>query len=331
MELSQRIDLLERVGQYIVSSEPSWVEAQKRAYAENAWFIPEFVDYQARVMAENYFNREKLEKWTSSYSLEEVKSPRTTGIIMAGNIPMAGMHDLISVFISGHYQKIKTSSKDNVLIPHIVNKMMEWAPESAPYFEFADMLKKCDAYIATGSNNSSRYFEYYFSAYPHIIRKNRTSIAVLTGNESAEELEKLAEDVYLYFGLGCRNITKLYVPRGYDFLPLIEKWKKFNYLFEHHKYKHNYDYQLSLLILNNQYYMSDGSILLVENPSLFTAVSVVHYEFYSDLEALEATLKDNTDIQAVAGAGYLPFGSLQQPALDQYADGVDTLKFLQKL
>jgi len=332
MELSQRIDLLNRVGRYIRSSEESWKLAKQNAFIENAWFIPEFIDYQVNVIADNFLSENLLKAWAEKYNLEEINpSPKITGIIMAGNIPMTGIHDLISVFISGHYQKIKTSSKDNVLIPHIVEKMIEWEPAAARYFEFSDMLRNCDAYIATGSNNSSRYFEYYFSKFPHIIRKNRTSVAVLNGKETKEELEKLADDVYLYFGMGCRNITKLFVPEGYDFLPLIESWKKYHFLFEHHKYKNNYDYQLSLLILNNKYYMTDGTVLLVENPAIFTAVSVVNYEYYSNAGDLKSILNENPNLQAVAGQGYQKFGSLQQPSLDEYADGIDTLQFLQKL
>lgn len=148
------------------------------------------------------------------------------------------------------------------------------------------MLKGCDAYIATGSNNSSRYFEYYFNKYPHIIRKNRTSVAILTGTESADELEGLADDVYLYFGLGCRNITKIYVPEGYDFVPLLDSFRKYNFLAEHHKYKNNFDYNLALHLLNKKYYMSNGSLLLVEEPSLFSPISQLNYEFYSDADNL---------------------------------------------
>lgn len=331
MELSQRIELLAELGNYILEENNECTEIKERASAENAWFIPQFIDYQCNTIAKNYLNAQKLQKWVAPYNLQPVIHPKKIGIVMAGNIPMAGLHDLLSVFIAGHQQVIKLSSKDRILLPHLVKKLIEWNPLAAGYFNFAEILKGCDAYIATGSNNSARYFEYYFSKYPHIIRKNRTSVAILSGEETNEDLEKLADDVYLYFGLGCRNVTKLYVPEGYDFVPLIESWKKYNYLFDFHKYKSNYDYQLSLRILNNDFYMTDGAVLLQEHPSIFSAVSVVHYEFYTNPEKLTETLATNTDIQAITGNRFEKFGSLQQPQLTDFADGADTLKFLQAL
>ena len=162
--------------------------------------------------------------------------------------------------------------------------MAAWNEEVNDLISFSEMLKGCDAYIATGSNNSAGYFEYYFGKYPHIIRRNRTSVAILTGNETNEELEKLADDVYLYFGLGCRNVTKLYVPEGYDFIPLLTAFKKYNYLADHHKYKNNYDYNLAIHLLNKKFYMSNESLLLVEDASLFSPISQLNYEFYTDQE-----------------------------------------------
>jgi hypothetical protein len=256
-------------------------------------------------------------------------NPKTIGIIMAGNIPLAGMHDFISGFISGHHLIIKPSSKDAVLITAIINKLKEWEPSLS--ITIAEQLKNCDAYIATGSNNSARYFDYYFSKYPHIIRKNRTSAAILTGNETSEELTRLADDVYLYFGLGCRNVTKIYVPENYDFIPLLEAFKKYDWVFDNHKYKNNYDYQLAIMIINNIYYMTNSSILLKENKALFTAISLLHYEFCTDINEVKSSLENNPDIQCVVGEGFLPFGTAQTPALSDYADKADTLKFLLEL
>ncbi len=195
----------------------------------------------------------------------------------------------------------------------------------------AEMLKACDAYIATGSNNSSRYFEYYFSRYPHIIRKNRTSVSVLTGNETAAELEGLADDVYLYFGLGCRNVTKIYVPEQYDFVPLLEAFRKYTWMADHHKYKNNYDYNLAIHLLNKNYYMTNGSILLMEDPSLFSPISQLNYEFYGPNEDPAAKLAGNPDLQCLVGKGGISFGLSQQPSLNDYADGVDSLSFLSGL
>ena len=196
---------------------------------------------------------------------------------------------------------------------------------------FSEMLIGCDAYIATGSNNSSGYFEYYFGKYPHIIRRNRTSAAILTGQETNEELDKLADDVYLYFGLGCRNVTKLYVPEGYDFIPLLTVFKKYNYLADNHKYKNNYDYNLAIHLLNKKFYMSNESFLLVEEASLFSPISQLNYEYYSDPESLINSLKQNKDLQAIAGKNFIPFGDTQKPSLNDYADGVDTMAFLLRL
>jgi hypothetical protein len=216
-----------------------------------------------------------------------------------------------------------------VLIKHLVAKLVSYDKEVAGRVQFADMLKGCDAYIATGSNNSGRYFEYYFGKYPHIIRRNKTSVAVLTGQETKEELERLADDVHLYFGMGCRNVTKLYVPSGYDFVPLLNAFSKYNYLADHHKYKNNYDYNLALYILNKNYYMTNGSILLIEEPSVFSPISQLNFEFYDDRALLSSLLeKDTADIQCIVGKDYIPFGGAQNPGINDYADGVDTMGFL---
>ena len=196
---------------------------------------------------------------------------------------------------------------------------------------FQEMLKDCDAYIATGSNNSARYFEYYFSKYAHIIRRNRTSVALLDGSETIEELEQLADDVHLFFGMGCRNVTKIFVPKEYDFVPMLAAFKKYDYFKDHHKYKNNYDYYLALHILNGKFYMTNGSIVLVENPSIFSPISQLNYEFYPHKKAAEETLRSISDLQCAVGHRYIPFGEAQIPSLSDYADGIDTMKFLTEL
>lgn len=329
MNLQYRTGLLIRLGQYILSDSPEWSFAKERAGIENGWFIPGFVDTAVKNIALSFLQKEQLEKWVDAYQLPaENTAPRTIGIIMAGNIPLVGFHDFLCVFISGHKAVIKPSSKDQVLIKHLVEKMAEWDHQVSNLVEFSEMLKGCDAYIATGSNNSSRYFDYYFAKYPHIIRRNRTSVAVLTGNETKQELEKLADDVHLYFGLGCRNVTKLFVPEGYDFVPLLEAFKKYNYLTDQHKYKNNYDYNLALHLLNKKYYMTNGSILLIEDTAIFSPISQLNYEFYSGNDDLSAKLPAAQDLQCIAGKGFTPFGEGQCPSISDYADGVDTLKFL---
>jgi hypothetical protein len=233
--------------------------------------------------------------------------------------------------VSGHSVVIKTSSKDEVLIKHLIKKMYEWEITIQNTVSFAERLNGCDAYIATGSNNSGRYFDYYFGKYPHIIRRNRTSVGILDGTETPEELDALSDDMQLYFGLGCRNITQLFVPQNYDFLPLLNALRKYDYFMDYHKYKHNFDYHLALLIMGNRYYMSNDSVILTENASPFSPVSQVHYVFYEDRKLVDDGLQNNPDIQAITGHGYLPFGMAQSPTLMDYADGEDTMKFLRGL
>jgi len=332
MDLQQRIDLLAELGKYCQSDETPWRAAKQRAHLENGWFTTEFIDLAARQIAAEHLQKDKLQQWTAGYGLpEKNESPKTVGLIMAGNIPLVGFHDFLSLFVSGHRQRIKPSSRDEVLIRHLAGRLIAIEPEVATVVEFSERLNGCDAYIATGSNNSARYFDYYFGKYPHIIRRNRTSVAILTGHETTEELSRLADDVYQYFGLGCRNVTKLYAPENYDFVPLLEAFRRYNYLADLAKYKHNYDYQLTILLLNKKYYMSNESILLTENSSPFTPISLLHYEFYTPGQPPAATLTDNEDIQCIVGQDYTPFGKAQQPTLSDYADGVDTLAFLKAL
>ena len=334
MNLQYRIDLLTRLGQYILSDNEQWESAKERASRENGWFIPEFVELSVRNIALSFLQKDILEKWATSYQLQAFSPaspesmPKTIGLVMAGNIPLVGFHDFLCVFISGHKAVIKPSSKDQVLIKHLVEKLGKWDDEVKTLATFSEMLKGCDAYIATGSNNSSRYFDYYFGKYPNIIRRNRTSVAVITGKESNEELEKLADDVYQYFGLGCRNVTKIYVPANYDFIPLLEAFRKYNYLADHHKYKNNYDYNLALHLLNKKYYMTNDSILLIEDPVIFSPISQLNYEFYNGNDDLTAKLPAAQDLQCVVGKIFTPFGGAQSPSIGDYADGVDTLKFL---
>ncbi|MEJ7769230.1 MAG: acyl-CoA reductase [Chitinophagaceae bacterium] len=332
MNLQQRIDLLIRLGQYILNNDAEWLEAKERASRQNNWFTSSFVEQASENIATNYLNEEKLQSFTASYEVPGVStSPVDVGLVMAGNIPLVGFHDLACIFLCGHQSMIKVSSKDEMLVKHLVEKMGEWNPEVYQAISFAAILKGCHAYIATGSNNSARYFEYYFSKYPHIIRRNKTSVAILTGSEPATALEALADDVHLYFGLGCRSVTKIFVPTNYDFVPLLSAFKKFGYFGDHHKYKNNYDYQLAIHLINHKYYMTNGSVLLSENPSFFSPISQLNYEYYTDRAFVENMVEMDVNIQCVMGIGHLPFGTSQSPALNDFADGVDTMKFLLSL
>ncbi|MBS1610417.1 MAG: acyl-CoA reductase [Bacteroidetes bacterium] len=329
MNLQHRIDLLVQLGSYILSDQESWKQAKDIAGRKNSWFIPSFIDLATKKIAEQFLNREILNDWVNKYNIpQENLNPKNVGVIMAGNIPLAGFHDFLCVFITGNKITSKLSSKDEILLEHLATKLIEWEPSLQSDIIFADMLKGCDAYIATGSNNTSRYFEFYFGKYPNIIRRNRTSVAILNGKESKEDFDKLADDVYLYFGLGCRNVTKLFIPAGYDFVPLLNAFNKYNYLAENHKYKNNYDYNLALLILNKQLYMSNESILLTEDKSIFSPISRLNYEYYTSKETAEKELSGNNDLQCIVGSGHIAFGQAQYPSINDFADGVNTIEFL---
>jgi hypothetical protein len=329
MRVEKRIKLLEKLGEYMLSNAEAWDNCKYRAENVNSWFTREFIDLSVAAIATQFLDAQKLQHFAQKYSVpEELTVPKTVGIVMAGNIPLVGFHDFLCVFLSGHRARIKSSSKDPILLPHLTDKLIEWEPELVEDIVFSEMLKNCDAYIATGSNNTARYFDFYFSRYPHIIRRNRSSVAVLTGHESATDLEALSDAINLYFGLGCRNVTKLYVPEGYNFEPLVRSLDKYRHFIDHNKYHNNYDYQLAIALIDHRYYMTNGSVLLIENGNIFSPISQLNYELYADRESLIADLSTNDDIQCITGNGLLPFGQTQQPSLTDYADKIDTMEFL---
>jgi hypothetical protein len=328
MNLHKRISLLVRLGEYIKSDENSFNEIKEQAYLYNRWFTTAFTGYAGKVFGEQVLAQDTLEDFANTYAIPDYHQvPKTIGLVMAGNIPMVGLHDMVCIFLSGHRQMIKFSSKDSILMKHLAEKLIAWEPDVAEYILWNDLLKDCDAYIATGSDNSSRYFEAYFSKYPHIIRKNRTSIAILTGHEDDDELAKLADDVHIYFGLGCRNVTQLFVPENYNFEALLNHFRRYNYFKDHEKYRNNFDYQLTIAIMNNRFYMSNDSIVLLENENPFSPISQVHYQFYTNLEDVPGKL-DMNKIQCIAGQGFTPFGKVQSPEIGDFPDGIDTMQFL---
>ena len=331
MNLQHRINLFAELGEYLKKNDSEWKDLKEIAFNHNPWFTTSFIDHATHQIVDHYLKKEKLEEWVKHYHLDDNVQSKNVGIVMAGNIPMVGFHDMLSVFISGHAQTIKLSSKDDILLKHLIKKLYSFDVEIQNTIAIAEMLKGCDAYIATGSNQSARHFEQYFAKYPHLVRNNKTSVAILSGNETVLELEKLSDDIHLYFGLGCRNVTKLFVPRGYDFIPLLASFNKYAGLRDQNKYANNYDYQLSILLLNNVFYMTSGSILLVENENLFSPISVVHYEYYDDVKKLKNDLSVQQDIQCISGTDFTAFGEAQQPGLFAYADGVDTMQFLLSL
>lgn len=327
--LATRIEILTRLGVYMRSEEDTWQQVKQHAIIKNSWFTETFLDTAIQNIADCFLQQDKLEAWVSQYPL--AKEPKKVGIVMAGNIPLVGFHDFLCGYITGHRLLIKLSSKDDVLLKHLVAKMASWDASVNEQVEFSELLKGCDAYIATGSNNSARYFEQYFQKYPHIIRKNRTSVAILDGTETEAELSLLADDVFTYYGLGCRNITQLCVPEGYDFGPLLANFGQRDELMLHHKYKNNYDYHLALYLLNRIPYITNESVLLVENKLPFSAVSVLHYRYYNNKQELAASLLQSGEVQCIVGHGLIDFGQAQEPSLFDYADGADTMQFLGNL
>ena len=271
-----------------------------------------------------------LEKWVQDYQFPDRESSSQKSRVSSWP-EIFRWSDFMIFFVvlsAAISQIIKLSSKDPWLFPAILEFLNKKKPVSICGDSDTDsMLKGMDAYIATGSNNSARYFDYYFGKYPSLIRRNRTSIAILEGDETAEELEKLADDVFLYFGLGCRNVTQIHVPENYDFIPLLEAFRKYQWMADHNKYKNNYDYRLSLAILNKLYYMTNDCLLLLEDESPFSPISVLHYRFITDRVENTAGWKTE-NLQCIVGRNYLPFGKSQEPGLSDYADGADTMKFL---
>lgn len=331
MDLENRIRLLVELGEYMISDDADWQSAKSRAFQQNPWFIPDFIEFSVRNISSLYLQKNLLETWVRHYHFSSSNNrEKNVGIVMAGNIPLVGFHDFLSCFISGNPQFIKLSSKDTILFTTLLDFMIKKNTEVARYVQITEMLKNKDAYIATGSNNSARYFDYYFGKYPSLIRRNRTSVAILEGTETSEELESLADDVFLYFGLGCRNVTQIHVPLNYDFIPLLQSFRKYLWMADHNKYKNNYDYRLSLAILNKLFYMTNECLLLLENNSPFSPISVLNYSFYSETKTV-IPFVENQDLQCIVGHQHLPFGKTQQPALNDYADGADTMKFLKSL
>ncbi len=331
MDLENRIRLLVELGQFMQSEEPRWLAAKTRAFHQNAWFIPEFITASVNQITDRFLKRDLLEKWVKAYSIPSRNaSPKKVGIVMAGNIPLVGFHDFLCCFLSGNHGFVKLASRDQWLLPVILDFLYEKNPELAQTVQPAAVLKGMDAYIATGSNNSARYFEYYFAKYPSLIRHNRTSIAILDGNETPEELGKLADDVFLYFGLGCRNVSQILVPENYDFIPLLQAFRKYQWTADHHKYKNNYDYRLSLAILNKLQYMTNDCLLVLPDDSPFSPISVLHYAFYREPETRLLAM-DKENLQCIVGRNHLPFGTSQQPGLSDFADGADTMSFFLSL
>ena len=304
--------------------------AIERQVHHNGWFTEETVRTSMLNLG-NWLTRVQLSNWTSLYSYTE--KPKVVAVIMAGNIPLVGFHDFLCVLLSGNKLQCKLSSEDNKLLPLLSNYLFQFAPELKEFISFSDRnLSGFDAIIATGSNNSLVNFESYFAKYPHLFRHNRTSIAVLDGTETKEELKALGEDILNYFGRGCRNVTHLLIPENYDLNRFFEAIVDLGALINNKKYGNNYDYNKTIHLLNLESFLDNNFLLLKESDNLFSPLAMLHYHIYTSQQEIDLYLQLHQEsIQCVVGHKYLPFGTAQCPSLSDYADNVDTMAWLNEL
>lgn len=335
MHLKERIAALDWLGQQLVDFSEPLQAAIRYTHLKNEWFTPENTEKALRSIQSTFLQKSALEKWMAHYTFPSEQIPLKVALVLAGNIPLVGFHDVLCVFLSGHRAQVKLSEKDKYLLPYLIKVMAEQYPAVKNRIQFTEKLEDYDAVIATGSNNSARYFESYFGRYPHIIRKNRNAVAVLDGKETAEDLAGLGEDIFTYFGLGCRNVSKIYVPPAYDFEPLLTALHEHRQIVLHSKYKNNFDYNYTLLILNRVPYQANGCILLTENDALTSRIANLHYAYYDSEAALQEELENRREeIQCVVSRKEIENwqvvapGQAQHPGLLDYADGVDTMQFL---
>lgn len=340
MDKKRRLETLAALGEHLARGDDYLDALMHRTAYHNPWFTLQNQRQAIDAIQRKFLQHELLEKWFDRYPVPETGPQKTIGLVMAGNIPLVGFHDLVCTFAAGHKAQIKLSEKDKYLLPYLIQLMERLQPGAAEYFEIVERLAGFDAVIATGSNNTSRYFEAYFGKYPHIIRRNRNAVAVLHGAESEQELKALGKDIFTYFGLGCRNVSKLWVPRNYDFAPMLEAFGEYQDLILHEKYKNNFDYNLAIYILNRTPHTHNGCLILVENPAIASRIATVHYEYYDDFGQVQGALEAcRSEIQCVVGSPRLalpgftvvPFGQTQEPSLDDYPDGVDVMAFLTSL
>ncbi len=308
-------------------------QACNLAEIKNRWFTQENIRFSLNSLSE-LLTIENLENWLVDYNFSDKQ--KRVGVVMAGNLPLVGFHDFLSVLISGNVFVGKLSSKDNVLLKTISEILIQIDSEYKSRIFLEEKLSNFDAVIATGSDNSAKYFDYYFGKYPNIIRKNRTSFAVLTGNETTEDIELLGNDIFMYFGLGCRSVSKLYIPEGYNFKHFFQPIEKYKTIYQHNKYGNNHDYNSSIYLMNKIEHLDNGFVILKEDIGMFSPIGVLYYENYKDLESIKQRIeleKDNTQcvVSALDIKNKIAFGQTQSPNLFDYADNINTLDFLKAL
>lgn len=339
MNHQQRYEAFVRLGKRLteVAEDPAnsnWAAALHQAEAKNGWFTQENISIALRGIA-HMLEQEKLEKWLAEYDIPE-RGNKKVGLIMAGNIPLVGFHDLLCVLASGNSALVKMSSQDEILPKKLIETIEEISAELASHIELSDRkLQGFTHIIATGSDNSARYFEYYFGKYPNTIRKNRNSIAIINGDETDDELRALGKDIFRYFGLGCRNVSKVYLSDKVEPKRLLDALEDWNPIGQHNKYFNNYEYHKAIFLVEKMAHLDNGFLLLREDPSLGCPVGVLHYQTFATLDQMKAEVQIHQDqIQCVVASDKLgfensvPFGKAQSPELWDYADGVDTMAFL---
>lgn len=335
MHLNERLAAFELLGKYILSDDKELKNAIQRAYLYNNWFTEESCKMQLQTIANAYLNVNKLQNWVKSYPLlyDDKLPTKIVGIVCAGNLPLVSFHDILSVLICGYTAQIKLSDKDKELPLFILQKLIDIQPLFAPLINIVNKLENFDAIIATGTNQTAAHFRTYFKKYQHIIRSHRNGIAILTETETEENLFNLGKDVFSYFGLGCRNVSLLFVPKNYDFTSLIKAWQAFkDVLMNHNSYRNNLDYQRTIYMMKQTPMIDIDFVNMTENDSLYSPVSCLHYTYYDDINEVYAYInKHEAQIQCIIGKDYLAFGKSQLPELADYADNIDTLTFLTHL
>lgn len=334
LPLADRLALLLRLGHHLRANTDEFLHAlQHRTSHHNLWLTTENQQRAVAALANDLLNERQLDRWLEGYDIPSTNERvGTVGLVLAGNIPLVGFHDVISVFLTGHRAQLKLSDKDPYVLPYLLQLLGKWDERANDYFQIVQRLENFDAVIATGSNNSARYFEQYFGKHPHIIRRNRNGVAVLSGNETDEQLRALATDVFEYFGLGCRNVAKIHVPQKYDFNRLLEIFHEHRELVRHGKYKNNFDYNYAVLTLNQTPFYNNGALMLVEDDAIQSRIAQVNYAHYESVQSVIGELQQRADeVQVIVssmdlpGLKTFPLGAAQHPQPWDYADGVDTV------
>ena len=340
MNINEKIEIISDIGEFLKNyldekydnkKDDNLIEFEKvikKAQSNNSWFTDENIKINLTYWSKKLI-KTNLNQWLSKYNLKDT-SRKNIAIIMAGNIPLVGFHDFICVFLAGHNSIIKLSSNDKYLIPFLLN-LVKFPSDRVVYLD--GMLKDYDAVIATGSDNTSRYFEYYFKNKQSIIRKNRNSIAILDGNETDEDLKSLSHDILTYFGLGCRSVSKLYVPKGYNFDSFFNSIFGYKDLINNHKYANNYDYNKAIYLMSEYKFLDNGFFMIKEGKEMHSPISTINYEYYDNISHLNEKIKQQEEnIQCVVSnikfEGRIDFGETQNPSLNQYADNIDVMNFL---